>query len=301
MIKKKNIAATVLSLALTGIVLSCPACASDTTSEAPSGTTSETTSNARSKSLVGVADDAEAEKETETETTPAPNITKPESSGGSSSSVTSNGHKVAIDPGHQGKGVDMSGEEPVGPGSSETKAKAASGTSGAYSGLDEYELNLQVSLLLKEELLDRGYEVVMTREDNDTAISNIERAQLAANEGAEILVRIHANGCDDHSVSGALAMVPSQENPYVGYLYNECYSLGEAVLNGYCESTGLGNLGVQYYDDMTGINWSTIPVTILEMGFMTNEHDDLTMADSSFWPTMAEGIANGIDAYFALS
>ena len=50
---------------------------------------------------------------------------------------------------------------------------------------------------------------------------------------------------------------------------------------------------------MTGINWSTIPVTIVEMGFMTNQNDDLKMADSSFQQTMAEGIANGIDAYFA--
>ena len=47
-----------------------------------------------------------------------------------------------------------------------------------------------------------------------------------------------------------------------------------------------------------GINWSTIPVTIVEMGFMTNQNDDLKMADSSFQQTMAEGIANGIDAYF---
>ena len=37
---------------------------------------------------------------------------------------------------------------------------------------------------------------------------------------------------------------------------------------------------------------------IVEMGFMTNQSDDLKMADSSFQQTMAEGIANGIDAYF---
>ena len=40
-------------------------------------------------------------------------------------------------------------------------------------------------------------------------------------------------------------------------------------------------------------------MTILEMGFMTNEHDDLAMADSQFQQTMAQGIADGIDAYFA--
>lgn len=209
-----------------------------------------------------------------------------------------NGWKVAIDPGHQGSWVDMSAQEPSAPGSSETKAKATTGTTGKFSGLNEYELNLQVSLLLRDELEDRGYEVVMTREDHDTAISNKERAELAAAEGADILVRIHANGSDDTSVNGALAMVPSQSNPYVGYMYGECYELGDDILKAYCESTGIADDGVQYYDNMSGINWSTIPVTILEMGFMSNQNDDLLMADETFQPVMAEGIANGIDDYF---
>ena len=218
----------------------------------------------------------------------------------STESVTEkqNGWKVAIDPGHQGSWVDMSAQEPSAPGSSETKAKATTGTTGKFSGLNEYELNLQVSLLLRDELEDRGYEVVMTREDHDTAISNKERAELAAAEGADILVRIHANGSEDTSVNGALAMVPSQSNPYVGYMYEECYELGEDILKAYCESTGIADDGVQYYDNMSGINWSTIPVTILEMGFMSNQNDDLLMADETFQPVMAEGIANGIDDYF---
>ena len=163
-----------------------------------------------------------------------------------------NGWKVAIDPGHQGSWVDMSAQEPSAPGSSETKAKATTGTTGKFSGLNEYELNLQVSLLLRDELEDRGYEVVMTRDDHDTAISNKERAELAAAEGADILVRIHANGSDDTSVNGALAMVPSQSNPYVGYMYEECYELGEDILKAYCESTGIADDGVQYYDNMSG-------------------------------------------------
>lgn len=209
-----------------------------------------------------------------------------------------NGWKVAIDPGHQGSWVDMSAQEPIAPGAAETKAKATTGTQSPYTGYCEYELNLEVSLLVRQELEKRGYEVVMTREDHDTAISNSERAQLAAEEGADILVRVHANGSDDHSVNGALTMVPSQQNLYIGNLYEECYTLGESILTSYCEATGFANLGVQYYDNMSGINWSTIPVTILEMGFMSNEAEDAAMEDEKFWPMMAKGIADGIDDYF---
>ena len=80
-------------------------------------------------------------------------------------------HTVAIDPGHQGPNVDMSALEPLGPGSTEMKAKASTGTQGAFTGLEEYQLNLDVSLKLEQELTDRGYIVVLTRRDNDTAIS----------------------------------------------------------------------------------------------------------------------------------
>lgn len=205
---------------------------------------------------------------------------------------------VAIDPGHQGNWVDMSEQEPNGPGSSEMKAKATTGTQGAYSGKAEYELNLEVSLLLRDELETRGYEVILTREDHDTAISNSERALKAYEEGGDIYVRIHANGADDSSVSGALAMVPSADNPYVGELAADSYLLADCILKGYCEAAEFESLGIQYYDNMSGINWSKLPVMILEMGFMTNESDDLRMADEAVQVKMAEGIADGIDEYF---
>lgn len=215
-----------------------------------------------------------------------------------SENIPLNGYIIGIDPGHQGSHIDMSDTEPLGPGSSEMKMKSTSGTTGTYTGLPEYQLNLDVSLKLKTILESRGYQVVMTRTDNDTAISNKERAELAASEGADIFVRIHANGDDSHTATGALTMAPSPENPYVSYLSSDSVLLSQCIIDSYCEATGFENLGVQYYDNMSGINWSTIPVTILEMGFMTHEYDDLQMSDPTFQTVMAEGIADGIDTYF---
>ena len=272
--KKKMVYAVILSLCLSGT--SAGSCV-----QAAGGGT---------RNLIGVGAGSESGTTSESN-----KVTEKESE---PTTEAANGWKVAIDPGHQGSWVDMSAQEPSAPGSSETKAKATTGTTGRFSGLNEYELTLDVSLLLRDELERRGYEVVMTREDHDTAISNKERAELAAAEGADILVRIHANGSEDASISGALTMVPSQSNPYVGYMYEDCYELGEDILKAYCESTGFVDDGVQYYDNMSGINWSTIPVTILEMGFMSNQNDDLMMADKTFQPVMVEGIADGIDAYF---
>lgn len=213
--------------------------------------------------------------------------------------VESNGRKVAIDPGHQGYHIDMSELEPVGPGSQEMKAKATQGTKGSFTGVPEYELNLSISKQLAQELQGRGYEVMLTRQDNDTAISNRERALLAADFGADIYLRIHANGSENPNDSGALTMVPSANNPYIAQLHNKSYALGEAVINAYCQSCGLTNRGVMFSDNMAGTNWSQVPVTILEMGFMTNQSDDIYMQNAEFQSRMVQGIANGVDQYFA--
>ena len=206
---------------------------------------------------------------------------------------------VALDPGHQGAHVDMSAEEENAPGSGVMKQKATTGTTGTYSELPEYELNLNVAMKVKERLIKQGIQVIMTREDNDTAISNQERARLANTKGADISVRIHANGSESPESTGALCLVMSEENPYVGELYNESSKLAGDVLDSYCNATGFQNQGIQKNDTMTGINWSEIPVVILEMGFMTNQQDDLAMADAAFQEKMAEGIADGIMKYYS--
>ena len=50
-------------------------------------------------------------------------------------------------------------------------------------------------------------------------------------------------------------------------------------------------------DSMSGNNWSQVPTTLIEMGFMTNPTEDSMMADPSFQNKMVTGIANGIEAF----
>ena len=193
----------------------------------------------------------------------------------------------------------MSAQEPMAPGSSQTKNKATTGTSGNYSKVPEYEVNLEVSLVLQKELTSRGYKVVMTREDNDKAISNKERAEFATEAGADITVRIHANSDNSASAAGALTMAPTSSNQYLDKdIIEKSNTLASCIIDSYCNATGLANKGVISADNMTGTNWSTIPVAILEMGFMSNQSDDLYITNSANHETMAKGIADGIDAYF---
>ena len=205
------------------------------------------------------------------------------------------GKIICIDPGHQVK--QNSELEKVAPDSDEKKPKVSSGTAGIATGDMEYVLNLAVGLKLKKLLEDGGATVVMTRTTHDVNISNIERAKIGNDAKSDLVIRIHADGSDNRDVKGISMLIPSSR--HVGEaLAATSKKAGGIVLNEVIAVTGAKDRGLSVRDDMTGFNWSTVPVILIEMGFMSNADEDRLLATDEYRDKLAIGLYNGCVAFF---
>ena len=200
------------------------------------------------------------------------------------------GVKIGIDPGHQAQG--NNGQEAVAPGSSETKAKVSSGTYGRFTGVPEYEVNLDISLQLREALEALGCEVYMTRETNDVDISNQERAIMMNELGVDLVLRINCNGSTNESAQGIGLYIRQ-----TGANADECMRAAEALLPAMVEATGAQSDGIFRRDTYTGLNWSEVPSILVEMGFMTNEEEDHKLNDPAYQQLLVQGMVEGICDY----
>ncbi len=202
---------------------------------------------------------------------------------------------IVINPGHQA--VQDKEKEPMGPDSTELKNRVSSGTRGVATGIYEYVFNLEISLKLRDELVKAGYDVIMTRTTHEVSISNRERALLANEAGADLFISIHANGSEDRSKQGIMTIYPSKDNPYVSELSDEFMKLSTVLHDEMIKATGAPSAGVKAMDNMVTLNWSEVPATFVELGYMSNEEEDLLLNTPEYQDKLVLGMVSGIKKY----
>ncbi len=202
---------------------------------------------------------------------------------------------VCIDAAHQQK--DDASSEPIGPGAEKTKVKCTTGATGV-SGLLEYEFTLTIAQKLKSELLSRGYGVIMTRETHDVNISDATRAKNA-NESASIVLHIHGNADERPGIAGVMTFAPGEGNPYVkANVREECYKLGQYIVDKLAAATSAKNWGVITNENLSALNWTTIPASHVEVGYLTNAEEEQKLKTGDYQNRIVKGIADGVDAYY---
>jgi N-acetylmuramoyl-L-alanine amidase len=226
------------------------------------------------------------------------------------------GHVVTLDPGHGGR-------DP--------------GNPGLYfpRGVREKDVTLQVGLLLRDELKERGIQVVMTR-TRDTLINLVDRARYCTAECA-LFVSLHVDALDARArrrfgeVSGFHTIIIGEENTEdadrIAAMENDAlryeerptgaagdldYILRSLQMNEYLrESARAAELvqselarvhtgtdrGVKQHNRLAVLNTARRPAILVELGFSTNPRDARLLANRRSQQALAVALADAIVAY----
>lgn len=193
---------------------------------------------------------------------------------------------IAIDPGHGG--ID--------------------GGASLGEHFNEKDINLDISLRLKELLQKNGIEVIMTR-DRDVSLESKSdlrssrykrdldgRRDIIDTSNADVFVSIHAN-CFRNS--------PQAKGAIVFYYYDseQGKKLARCIGNSIDKNVYSGYLG----DDKTKtkvlpenlfiIRSTKVPGVLVEAGYMTNREEGALLRQSGFQEAMAEAIFEGLKIY----
>lgn len=195
---------------------------------------------------------------------------------------------VMVDPGH----VDPNIRSKV-PNFSEGNYFSPRG--GLYNGETEEDFAQAVGDKVRDKLLAKGFDVIMSRDDSTALTPNKLRAKMAS-EQADLHVCIHWNGSESHTADGTVLMVPRDydSRPWkaqIEEIWATCAQGLSQHLGSRIRSNCAAGLAV------FGVDRDT-PVLYIETGFADGPNDGPKLVGESNHEAIAEAIANGIIAYY---
>lgn len=171
------------------------------------------------------------------------------------------------------------------------------------NGLYEKTVNLDVVLRLKDELVNRGYEVYLTR-DTDIFLSLAQRVAIKDTLMPDLFVSVHANAHTNSAINGSLVLYYDKNYPQASYPASEAMAeltpeskrLAQLVQSHMVEEAGTVDRGL-VPSAVYVARMGSVPSILVETAFLSNWQDATLLNDSGFRQKLAVGIANGIEAY----
>jgi N-acetylmuramoyl-L-alanine amidase len=170
-----------------------------------------------------------------------------------------------------------------------------------------------VAQILKADLEKSGMKVVMTKSSLKQFVKNKDRAGIANNAKADLMVRLH---CDAQGGSGFAVYYPGQvgkvgnvSGPSVSVL-KSCKALANPfhaamakALAGMLKDNGLRTDKLTAIGSkqgaLTGSIYSKVPVVLVEMCVLTNPKDEAFISSEKGKRAMASALASGVKAALA--
>lgn len=185
------------------------------------------------------------------------------------------GRIIFVDPGHGGRD----------PGTS-------------YGKIEEKDIVLEISNMLRDQLMEKGAIVYMTRE-TDTDLSSqwdekkkrgdlYRRILMYKKYGAELYLSIHINYYSNSSESGAEVLY----NP----INPENKIFGEILMNHF--KTALGSRRKLKKTDLYMYKNTTVPGVLIECGFLSNPNERYLMQKESYQKKLSKVITDSVIDYF---
>jgi N-acetylmuramoyl-L-alanine amidase len=185
--------------------------------------------------------------------------------------VAPNPRLIVIDPGHGG-----------------------SDAGSIHGGMVEKVVALQISKRLRDILVARGWQVMMTRTDdrdvykpNDDADDELQaRDDIANSNGARLFVSVHLNAFINAGPHGAT----------VYYYKGNDLALAQAVDRRIGSEVNVKNDGL-VKEKLYVIHHANMPATLIETAYDSNPDDRALLSDPQWQQQMAKAIADGIEDY----
>ena len=175
-------------------------------------------------------------------------------------------YKVFIDAGHGGKDNGSS-----------------------HNGYLEDVLNLQIAQKLKNKLINEGFEVEMSR-NNDTYLSLSDRTIKSNNSDANIFISIHQNAASTTSANGI-------ETYYLG---DKNKKLANAIHKSIINSTNANDRNIREANFQV-LRDNKKTSILLECGFISNPSEAYKLNTAEYQNKLVDGIVLGVKKYFNIN